>query len=146
MTYKPKRPWFQFHLLTAVLITITSGAFVAANFSPTKQFHERGHAHNFNPLNIVHAYGWPMRAAEKWYDVFGYGLDSQVVELHEKLSSNSSVRAVVDDYEKHFETEELGTKWSASGIAADAGTLLSVITMVAFVSEALIRRREGRKQ
>ena len=59
MTSSPKRPWFRFHLLTAVLMTVAAGGMMWINTSnPTPNYH-----------------GWPWIAVDsnhdhlsKWYD------------------------------------------------------------------------------
>ena len=51
MSEKPKRPWFRFHLLTAVLIMVASGVFIGCNCWRRS---------DFVGSPIGEGYGWPL--------------------------------------------------------------------------------------
>ena len=105
MSEKPKRPWFRFHLLTAMEIMVVSGAFLLVNFrqydiDSVSVFDER----------ITCGWGWPVCLLKR-YSSWGQELYS----------------------------------WDARGILYDLGVAAVCLFALAFVSETLIRRREGRK-
>ena len=56
MTSIPKRPWFRFHLLTAMLMTSEAGSLIAANLT------QRGY-----PTSL----GWPFSCTKSWTELHG---------------------------------------------------------------------------
>ena len=52
MTSSPKRPWFRFHLLTAVVTVVVIGGLIGANVTESPVFVSHG-----NPL--LTGMGWP---------------------------------------------------------------------------------------
>jgi len=144
MSERPKRRWLRFHLSTAMLLILGAGGMIGINVAPTKQFVERGHAHNFNPLFIEYTYGWPFELVSVGKEVQHYGLDEQVKELHSKLNGNLSNRKVIDEYENKFSTDEVYTVYNWVGIVCDSGIFLGTLLAIGFACEYLIRCREAK--
>ena len=65
MTDKPRRPWFQFHLLTAVILTLAAGALISINALKT-----------YDVLGGSGSYrcGWPL----SWYWTSHSGVNNQL--------------------------------------------------------------------
>jgi hypothetical protein len=55
MSEKPKRPWFRFHLLTAVILMFAAAVFLFWFVSPVSYFH--------NEFAKISTLGWPVTLA-----------------------------------------------------------------------------------
>ena len=106
MTSSPKRPWFRFHLLTAVFMALAAGGVVWLNATL-----------RWSPLqvDVFKYYGFPLAICTKYYTA-----------LHSEYESD----------------------WIFSPLAIliDAALALSIIGLVALISESLLRRRKGRER
>ena len=119
MSDKPKRPWFRFHLLTAVLMMFAAGAMIWPNFVPNLQFQ---YVHYKYKSKFARYYGWP--ASFAWH----------------------SYAAVITDDGKIVkgEARPMELNW-IPGLIIDAAFYAAVLGGIAYFSESLIRRREARK-
>jgi hypothetical protein len=115
MSEKPKRPWFRFHLLTAVALVLIAGAFIGANLTNRLTFWQelRFYLHG----GTEHRYGWPMVAYEA-----------------------GAIRCSDPD-----RGEREYTNWNQMAIAVDCISGIGLLLAAATASEWLIRRREARK-
>jgi hypothetical protein len=128
MTDHPERPWFRFHLLTLLLMTVAAGGLVGANLmryqsynsdikvpkDMWEQFNAQERAQFFNV-----GYGWPLCCYE-------------IVPAQHRLFFS-------DTEEESFRSVYY---WS---FAINIVTALLILASTAFLSEFLLRRREGRK-
>ena len=115
MTSSRKRPWFRFHLLTAVVMMFAAGAMVWANIVPSR--HEDGNGYLTHPYLYDLDYGWPGMVVRhlspinpKWVDF----QDSKTIIQWPKVCGNVII-------------------------------CLMLLLLSAIGSEFLIRRRESRK-
>ncbi len=116
---KPKRPWFRFHLSTAVLLTLTAGGMVWPNVIPNPRYQ---YVHYTYRAMYSRYYGWPVAFA--W----------------------SHNRAVIDEERKISRGELYPMKLSwIPGLLIDGAFFVGVLGLVAFLSESIIRHREARK-
>ncbi len=124
MSDNTRRPWFRFHLLTAVLMMLAAGGIMWANLrgyeGPTRAvefYNERGVMH--------HRYwGWPWVAAyETEYPPLGRNLGLEVGTMDKYNASGYVTEHLIYD-----------VCIGSLGLAA-----------VALVSESLLRRREARQ-
>jgi hypothetical protein len=114
-----KRPWFQFHLSTAIVLVFVAGGLIWANMRPVNiRDPDLRNARYLTPLD---AYGFPLTAVE----IHGY-------------------RALVNK-----RTGEACTppgpserRWSTWGVAVDAATAATTLAAAALLCEFLIRRRK----
>jgi len=63
---KKKRPWFQFHLSTAVVLMFVAGGLMCANIEGRRgTFYVEAHkdGHEYNKM-VAHLYGWPFVLCE----------------------------------------------------------------------------------
>ena len=117
---KPKRSWFRFHLWTLILMTIFAGSLLGTNIYEQKIDGGSGSGYEFIrrgwPLVYSEAshFYYPSDIAEKWQTW-------EADDLPKDAKTISSVNLTID--------------------VTFGCVLLSVLT---FVSEWLIRRREGR--
>ena len=118
MTSSPKRLWFRFHLLTAVLMMVAAGLAMSLSFQQRPYY-----ADDWSPTaydakqTIGTAQGWPL--AFHVTDNIDFG-DGEIIVLPV-------------------------SKWNYGSLAVDIFALFPVLAAVALISEFLIRRREGRK-
>ena len=125
MSEKPKRPWFRFHLLTAVLMMLLSGLFLGLNL----QQHP-------NPPFAGTYQGWPLVFEHDWTYV---SLSSKPTDFKKKLDTNYGGRFFL-------EQEEYPGWWKCPGyLYADIAFASVVLIGTAFLCELLLRRREARK-
>ena len=122
---KPTRPWFRFHLLTTVLMTLAAGGMLWMNVNVV-----------FDGDYIVWR-GWPW---PYWHHVLKY----EGVNEYGYTRSHRSLSAIPGAPPGFKRFTEPGY-YPALRVLGDAGLGLFVIFAVALVSELLLRRREGRK-
>ena len=137
MSEKPKRRWFQFHLLTAVLMALTTGFVIPVTFKEHRIVVSAG------SLGLLgyRAHGWPFIMQQRlvnWFSEPDY--DRLRSELAPVNSGYRNLSGFFVDGDGQFSGE-----WSIVGISLNALIVLVVVSIVAFVSESLIRRREGRQ-
>ena len=116
MTSSPKRPWFRFHLLTAVLMMVAAGYLLRQNC-----------------MRVETETGSDMAAADAMVRMTAYVTDPYYVY---GWPSTIYSTGKFDLYVPH---------WHFKGVIINASTAISVLVAVACVSEWLIRRREARK-
>jgi hypothetical protein len=77
MTSRPKRPWFRFHLLTAVLMLLAAGGMMLLNAS------RRLERFSFvvKPGHHRHEYGWPATAMETFGDPYIWRASGVVIDI-----------------------------------------------------------------
>ena len=124
MSDKPKRPWFRFHLLTAVLLMLAAGGIMSANLIGYE-----GRAVSveyFNEKGVMHErrWGWPWPAAySTQYPPLGRELLLEIGTMDKHNASGYVTKHVVYD--------------------VCVGAL--ILAAIALVSESLLRRREARR-
>jgi hypothetical protein len=117
MSEKPKRPWFRFHLLTAIVLVISSGGLIGLN--TVLRFTEVSKPDIQEVRRVeYHGYGWPLVTYVK-SDVLGTGIDGKWRE------GKPNVIPIA--------------------VLADGSATLALLVAITFLSEYLIRRREARK-
>ncbi|HLX61906.1 MAG TPA: hypothetical protein VKX17_11540 [Planctomycetota bacterium] len=135
----PRRARFQIHLSTAIVLMFVAGGLIWANTNRGRaENHNYGHFATVYPRGsdeyttheiVVHAYGWPFNALEK----FAYIVD----EYDGKPSANP--RLVDPNNEKsHLETGE--TRWNILALIGDISFAIAILATVRFVCEWRIRR------
>jgi hypothetical protein len=113
---KPKRPWFRFHLLTAVLMMLIAGSFVAANVL-FPYVYEIPSSWGVNEVG--------KRDFEEWY-----GSPAYFLCLYKGSRNN------IPFSKPH---------WQVYGLVSDIAAAVAAIVTVGIIMEGLIRRRETRK-
>ena len=116
-----KRHWFQFHLVTLVLMTVSLGVFVGLNVQERKRAGNR-------------AAGWPAIAFERYMDL-GKTFPDGRSDLYSGLP--------VDFYSGPPVYN--ANRWYTQGLALDATVAFVMLISLALISESLLRRREARK-
>ena len=125
MSEKPKRPWFRFHLLTAVLIMLLSGLFLGLNLK----------RHPNPPFDETYQ-GWPLDYEHDWTYVY---LSSKPTGYRKKLDTNYGGKY-------YLEQKEYPGWWKRPGyLYANIAFALVALIGTAFLSEYLIHRSEARK-
>jgi hypothetical protein len=125
MSEKPKRPWFRFHLLTAVLMICVVAALIGLNLRKFTSYTGSG--------ITTGEYGITGRTSE---DGKSYGLPYNFVTV-------GCERHLTPD-EQPLETKAV-FKFDFEHLCLDV-LIWGVITFaVAFLSESILRRREARK-
>jgi len=115
MSDKPKRPWFRFHLLTAVLLMITAGLLLWRLFRTRWHHGSLSTNHDSPPVATgwkSTTYGWPFKEAIGFSEEF----PSRTQGIHVHLP-----------------------------FVYDLAIWLAILFAVAAISEFLLRRRESRK-
>jgi hypothetical protein len=121
MSEKPKRSWFRFHLLTAVLLMIIAGVFLHLDLS-WREFEDEQYSGDIFNYSILHwqAIGWPIV-----FEYRSFWPDNTIRPL-------TTIRIATGRY------------FDAYKLAVDILVALGFLTISAFVSEWMIRR-EARK-
>ena len=118
MSDTSKRPWFRFHLLTAVLMMLGAGGVLGMNIQHPEsiKFEQKvnGRTHSFTTL----APGWPFRLE---------ALDGHI----------RPTKGTAQDYLNRFATWHM--------VLAIAVNMTIVLVPVASICEFILRRREGRR-
>ena len=123
MSDKPKRRWFRFHLLTAVVTMFAAGVVIWANSRPEEEYVLRYGYPSPTEQRILR-YGWP------WTAVTRYG-NLEAIGFFGASSPDSN----------HFDD----IQWDKIGLLKDSLCIVAMSLSAGIVSEWLIRRREGRK-
>ncbi len=138
MVFNSKRRWFQFHLLTAVLMMLAAGVCVYQNAKvrPTMFLrHDDGTLTTYDEVR-----GWPFPFLRK-----GYFYMSEEAESLRDLTAGEW--HFIEPLDYPIEPVPWSEKLQSHCIIAiDVLCSGGIIVSVAFVSEYLLRRREGRKQ
>jgi hypothetical protein len=116
MSEKPKRKFWQFHLSTALILTIAASIILLLNIRlrDTEELIDHGGGQS----SIEQHYGWPCT-------------------VYRSLPNYVLARSDVFD--------DLKSKWSFTGLLINATLSTSVLAIVILVSESIIRHRETRK-
>jgi hypothetical protein len=114
MSDTARRPWFRFHLLTAVLMMVATGGMLGVNFR---------NANKSADPNVFTSpiYGWPFVTYSNYFD-------DQVKAGHVAPSMVA------------FDVE---MRWHFAGVAMNCGILVFALALIAFISEHLLRRRSA---
>jgi hypothetical protein len=140
MNSNPKRPWFRFHLLTAVLIMVTAGGVIGINFT----------AQRLPPFKGA-VYGWPYYVVEDLsFEEHGEFENKDNQFLNNLTNAIPAERGVTIETINNVEDKILEVKITArdkslSHLLLDAGVFLLILAAVALISESIIRRRARRK-
>ena len=147
MTSTPKRPWFRFHLLTAVVLLISSGCVIASNVSIRSGVCDSSPgAWEGISYSAVYNIGWPQTFYSKWKTMAHKELingnlrpedELPILQVPEKAPA-LDIRGFVDLLPDHSVV-------SIECLAEDLGAAALLLALVALVCEWLIRRREARK-
>ena len=130
MTSSPKRPWFRFHLLTAVLMMVVTGELLLANAAG--RFTE-----NLTPRSTSNFLGG-------WIDR-GWPLPFyRIVFLCNGAPSSKQVSARIA--EGIFCDDKIPRLVLPLYAVIDGAVAITLLIIVATISESLIRRREVRRQ
>ena len=137
MTSSPKRPWFRFHLLTAVLMTLIAGVLLRANVirnnapaEPARAGFNSEYEYRLALIDFTFGtpsnqdYGWPSTALR---------IVPAFVVLHR------------DDDPGPNPWPLPNRTWLWKGLAINVLSGLAITMIAALAVEWLIRRREGRK-
>ena len=116
MTSSPKRPWFRFHLLTAVLMMLAAGGMMWLNLCKRLVDLPADGAYETEPL----IYGWPLNFAYHGPRSFRTGLG---------MTWGDGVT----------------TLFFWRGVIVDVVVFILILVCVTSCIEFLLRRREGRK-
>ena len=144
MTSSPKRPWFRFHLLTAVLMMLAAALSMFLNLNVARERPIAAASPNrISPEELQNIYveywGFPVRMGVR---IVYIGQNPQIVADGDKIESSIGdpdgipVPILYRPVLRHMAISRAILNL-VFGIIAVAG--------VAFVSEWLIRRREGQK-
>jgi hypothetical protein len=120
----PKRPWFRFHLLTAMLLMIAAGGFLWAN---------------------IRSHDAPSELSGTWKG-FPFPMFS---ETHPRLPFGGEGNVILWQHDSYFKVGPIRFAFQDNGwcyglIAVNVLTGVVGLIGVALVSEYLLRRREGR--
>ena len=129
MSEKPKRPWFRFHLLTAMLMMLSAGAFLGLNLKRRP-----------DPPFAGTCQGWPL--VFEW-DFTWVGVQS--VSNPNKYSYSWKLDSKNERDYSPGHNEQPGLMVCTGYLYADITFAIFVLIGTTFISEYLIRRREGRK-
>ncbi|MCK6472591.1 MAG: hypothetical protein L6R28_12675 [Planctomycetes bacterium] len=133
MTNAPpkKRPWFQLHLSSCVVLMILAGAIVGANCLGRKGYAENADGSE-RLVYTYRTYGWPWDVWTEFTDV-------------ERFENGRFIRSI-DRYEAATKpgTSALNNPWGKIAARALKNALvgLSILAVTALACEWIIRRRE----
>ena len=130
MNGKPKRPWFQIHLSTAIVLMFVASGLMWANFSVNnaellrkidKENQQRQSASKkyINPFYHDQMIPFDFAQKECGWPITAYFCESQIIIL--------------------------APEWRLVGVMVDATVALVLLISIAVGSERLVRRREARK-
>ena len=133
-----KTRWFQFHLITLLVLTLVMGAVLWLSLQKHFRFESK-------PMGWIEC-GWPLAAYREYA-----GVMSQ--EQISKLPSQAQAEAPFLNEWDRFYLENVGIVLGfpanknvvVLGLIIDVISLLAILGLTAILSEFLIRRREGRK-
>jgi hypothetical protein len=167
----PKRPWFRFHLLTAVVMMFAAGVFIWINTRPRSAIRGTGTYYaDEQPTQpatgiMFSEAGWPWvfcsgeeecyRLPDEWYaenaSIKYAGPLPMPYAVWEALQSSIKVNQsgwydaqairLADASRQNFFVQRPFKNFSPRGILLDLGTLLVILAVVAALSEAILRRR-----
>jgi hypothetical protein len=165
MSEKPKRSWFQFHLLTLVLMALAAGIMIGSNRSIRLHansatytesggvWREDGHA--YFAYCCSYDRGWPFAyesgetyRVSKWTGLIEAQIPS--AEVNEAISRELNLSGIYFNHAAYTEPvmSSVGPSESAvnyRALAFDAAILMLSCTGIGITSEFLRRRREARK-
>jgi hypothetical protein len=126
-----KRPWFQIHLSTAIVMMFVAGGMLFVNIRIQREFTVVERSSSKTTVNFYDGWGWPLLYDSRGSFAFSSGsgsavetnLLSQVLEFHDECPRVFSIAAAIID-----------------GLVG-----LVSMALIVFFSEAMIRRREARK-
>jgi hypothetical protein len=124
MNNKPKRPWFRFHLLTAVLMMFAAGGVIGVNtcervFREYQTMPDSANSESRLLRTQLWGMGWPFCYFQTRATVVRHKGDWDLGPNHEPIEKMP--------------------------LAGDIIIGVGIVIALAFVSEFLLRRREGRK-
>ena len=125
MSDKPKRSWFRFHLLTAVLMVVAAGGLMWLNTRVT------------NTAELAQSH---QEYLEKYPDRLRNGVPN--VDWSEIIGSDYGWPATAFVLSG---SNRVQSHWIWLGVIADCAAITILLAIVALVSESIVRRREGRK-
>ena len=136
MSDLPKRPWFRFHLLTALVMTVVAGLIVGLNIHPPK------------PAWMFPVYGWPVYAVaynQSSLEPWNFRDDSEAFTV---MATRD--KQVIAEGEPVHEFcfgrwQDVGAQWCARVLSVNVLAGLLILGAAALSSEFLIRHREIRK-
>jgi len=111
-----KRRWFQFHLLTLVLLTATAGLFIGANLVPRNAYKTES--------ETVASYGWPLHYVVPFPEMKG------------RYSNPYVNDGRLQDF--HIRSFDL---WDTANAVTDIAVGLFILACVTLGSEYFLRRR-----
>lgn len=127
MSEKPKRKFWQFHLLTAVLMTFVMAGILWIGVSSVREHTGAavgGASHEIRMIILSRGFPWTAHLEKGWA---------------------RGERSIASDEFEYERPESWQGQWCYAGLIGDIAVALSVVALVAVLSEWLIRRREARK-
>lgn len=110
------RRWFQFHLLTLVLLTAAAGALIGANIVPQKI--------QISESSKKASYGWPLVYSEP------------IPELKLSISNPCEKNGRTSIHIKAYDS------WDTVHALINLAVAFIILTTLAFTSEYILRRRD----
>lgn len=131
MSEKSKRPWFRFHLSTAVLFVLVGGGIVGANVTNRLPQLTKTDEEGFN-LEELKVYSLYQHGVEEQY---GWPLIAR--NVIDRYRSGSPIRPLIAPLTI--------SQWNHSALLLDLLIAAGLLVCVTLTNEFIIRRREARK-
>jgi hypothetical protein len=149
MSEKPKRPWFRFHLLTAVLVMLATASLLYLNLQVAQEgVEEASFGIRSSPSGKMGSeywskasIGWPCAFYEQRQllaKAYVEHLDPSAVPAAEPTAIGDMLRAA-DDPSIDIRRVAYAKLW------LDVCIAMASLTVVAILSESILRRRDARK-
>jgi hypothetical protein len=134
----------QIHIGTVILLLVVAGGLISENaycsYSPVFRWNYHGHrAYNFFRLR---SRGWPAIVDLSLEELPNPVMTEDEVEVQKPPKNYQFPDGTLVSYESEFPKLEAMNHWASLG--RNVGVGIAILAAVAFVSEWLIRRREGR--
>ena len=154
MSVEKKRPWFQIHLSTAVVLMVVAGVLVWANVTTQIYISPLSYVVNIPPNDqydkvIGEKRGWPLAFQDTSEQNVKWGLpkDSKNLSFPGIRFDEDALQAGKHLVRLDYEVWSSPELWSKKNLALNFALALAILTAVAVGCEYLIRKREkGMKQ
>jgi hypothetical protein len=134
MSDKPRRPWFQIHLSTAIVLMFVAGGLMFANFG----------ARITKPTsNFKMEFGWPCIVWTRFEIRDLLSFEHREDEYRIRVEGGDEIVVPQEDME-HFDSRGISSGPRIKSLAINLATALAILASIAFGCEWHIRRRESR--
>jgi len=147
-----KRPWFQYHLSTAILLMFVAGGLLWVNLRVPNSYAPGEGGLGMYDILLVRQYGWPCTFYEEFYST---GIVGGAKEFEKTTVKYVPWQGIIEYKNGHIESltvqpsildkcKYMPNHWQPASLLIDALTMLGILFVTAFICELPIRRKERR--